>query len=121
MRLASNVRLWWKVDIAASRLPATVVGVSNDILIDGMLSGTGLRDAVNGGYLRADALGLSSSLASQVADWQRRYEGAHFDSFPGQLVASLDEGGLSLLPRIKNELPHKNVGYFSSAKMKRLA
>lgn len=92
-----------------------------DILIDGMLSGTGLRDAVAGGYLPSHTVGLSSSLASDVTDWQRRYEDAQFAGFPEGLVASLDEEGLALLTKMQIELPDKQVGYFSNGRMKRLA
>ena len=95
--------------------------MTTDILIDGMLSGTGLRDAVNGGYLPAEAVGLSSPLAADVADWQRRYEYAHFAGFPNDIVAKLDEEGLTLLSRVRVELPDKEVGYFSNGRMSRLA
>lgn len=95
--------------------------MTSDILIDGMLSGTGLRDAVNGGYLRSEAVGLSSPLASHVADWQRRYENAHFAGFPEDIVANLDEEGLLILSKVQVELPNKRVGYFSNGRMKQLA
>jgi len=86
-----------------------------------MLSGTGVRDAVQGGYLQPEAVGLSTSLAADVADWQRRYEDAHFAGFPEDAVASLDEEGLALRLRLQAELPKKGVGYFSNGRMTRLA
>ena len=92
-----------------------------DFLIDGMLSGTGLRDAINGGYLRPEELGLSSLLVTSIADWQRRYEDAHFAGFPESAVARLDGEGLALLSRVQAELPAKAVGYFSNGRMTRLA
>ncbi|GHC91845.1 hypothetical protein [Novosphingobium pokkalii] len=92
-----------------------------DILIDGMLSGTGLRDAVNGGYLRADFVGLPPLLAADIAEWQSKYESAHFAGFPESLVTRLDKEGLTILSRVQSELPDKVVGYFSNGKMKRLA
>ena len=95
--------------------------MTTDLLIDGMLSGTGVRDAVEGGYLQPEAIGLSTSLAVDVADWQRRYEDAHFAGFPGDLVASLDVEGLALRLRVQAELPDKSAGYFSNGRMIRLA
>lgn len=93
--------------------------MSTNILIDGMLSGTGLRDAINGGYLTSDAV-LSSSLSADLADWQRRYEDAHFAGFLEDHIASLDEEGLALHLRVQAELSGKSVGYFSNGRMSRL-
>ncbi len=95
--------------------------VTIDFLIDGMLSGTGVRDAVEGGYLQPEAIGLSTSLVADVADWQRRYEHAHFTGFPEDAVASLDVEGLALRSRVQAELSDKSVGYFSNGRMIRLA
>lgn len=92
-----------------------------DLLIDGMLSGTGIRDGVKGGYLQPGAIGLSTSLAKDVVDWQGRYEDAHFAGFPGSVIDKLDQEGLALLAQVKAEVPDKTVGYFSNGKMKRLA
>jgi len=95
--------------------------VTTDFLIDGMLSGTGVRDAVEGGYLQPEAIGLSTSLVADVVDWQRRYEDAHFAEFPEDTVASLDVEGLALRLRVQAELPDKSIGYFSNGRMIRLA
>ncbi|AHE55266.1 hypothetical protein [Sphingomonas sanxanigenens] len=92
-----------------------------DLLIDGMLSGTGVRDAVNGGYLQPAAIELSASLVSDLSDWQRKYEDAHFAGFPENAVTVLDEEGLTLLSRVQAERPDKSVGYFSNGRMTRLA
>lgn len=95
--------------------------MSTKLLLDGMLSGTGIRDAEKGGYLTPEAIGLSPSLTADVADWQRRYEDAHFAGFPASVIASLDEDGLALLLQVQAELPSKDVGYFSHGRMTRLA
>ena len=94
--------------------------MTTDFLIDGMLSGTGLRDAREGGYVEPMALGLSASLSSDVAAWQRRYEAAHFADFPEQVVGDLDKEGLVLASRAQTELRGKTIGYFSNGLMKRL-
>ena len=91
-----------------------------DLLIDGMLSGTGVRDAVAGGYVVPDALGLSALLAADIAAWQRKYEEAHFAGFPTNLVTALDEEGLVLASRAGRELSGKSIGYFSNGRMERL-
>ena len=95
--------------------------MNTDLLIDGMLSGTGVRDALYSGYLDPEAIGLSSRLASDIADWQRRYEVCHFAGFPESEVASLDEQGQAILARVRAELPGRRIGYFSNGRMTRLS
>ena len=95
--------------------------MATNFLIDGMLSGTGVRDAISGGYVEPEAIGLSASLAAELVAWQRRYEEAHFADFPEDVVAELDEEGLVLTSRADAELRGKSVGYFSHGSMKRLA
>jgi len=90
-------------------------------LIDGMLSGTGVRDAINGGYPAPRDIGLSKALTDEVTDWQRRYEEAHFDGFPEDLVAELDQQGLDLAAQAGIELPDIEIGYFSNWQLKRLS
>ncbi|WP_421694508.1 hypothetical protein [Aestuariivirga sp.] len=92
-----------------------------DLLIDGMLSGTGVRDADAGGYVALDDIGLSAQLVADIANWQRKYEHAHFTGFPANVVASLDEEGLVLASRVQGELIDKCIGYFSNGRMERLA
>ncbi len=90
-------------------------------LIDGMLSGTGVRDAINGGYPAPRDIGLSEALADEIADWQQRYEEAHFDGFPEGLVTELDQQGLALTLQAGSELPDIEIGYFSNGQLKRLS
>jgi len=44
-------------------------------IVDGMLSGTGIRDAVEGGYVQ---LRISPALSNKLAAWLLKYEEAHF-------------------------------------------
>lgn len=91
-----------------------------DFLIDGMLSGTGVRDVASGGYVPPDAIGLSAQLAADISAWQRRYEEAHFVGFPESDVAVLDGEGLALTSRVAGELGARSIGYFSNGRMERL-
>ncbi len=90
-------------------------------LIDGMLSGTGVRDAINGGYREPREIGLSEALAGEIANWQQRYEEAHFDGFPDNLVAELDRQGLAITMQARTELADIEIGYFSNGQLKRLS
>ena len=93
--------------------------MATDLVLDGMLSGTGVRDGVNGGYVELSPLGLSASLVSDISAWRQRYESCHFDGFP-ETVTELDMEGLALAARVDAELPWKSVGYYSNGLMKRL-
>ena len=90
------------------------------LIVDGMLSGTGIRDGVEGGYIRPTELGLSMDLAKNIADWVSAYENAHFAEFAdlGE-VAKLDAQGMALCKRLMGELPDSKIEYYSSAKLQK--
>lgn len=91
------------------------------LVIDGCLSGTGVRDAVEGGYLTASDIGISSDLSNGISTWQQRYEMAHFRACTDLAeVDKLDAEGLALRQKLSVELAQAKVQYFSSAKMRLL-
>lgn len=94
--------------------------VSASFLIDGMLSGTGIRDAINGGYVEPETLSLTAQLIAEISSWVTRYENAHYAGFPIETVSELDREGIKLTIRVSDELPNVVVGYFSNGLMKRL-
>ncbi len=86
-----------------------------------MLSGTGVRDAGNGGYLELNEIGISVTLQVRIKAWLAHYEDAHFHQFNDERrVAALDEEGVEIARMIKTELPSAKVAYFSHAHMKAL-
>jgi hypothetical protein len=93
--------------------------VSRYVLIDGMLSGTGIRDAIEGGYIEPSAMGLSPTLCSDLAEWLLRYEDAHYEGFKPEIVEQLDQAGLLLAGRVSAERTDIKVGYFSDGRMVR--
>lgn len=91
------------------------------LVIDGNLSGTGIRDAVEGGYLTASELGISEFLGDEISAWQQRYEVAHFGEYADVTeVDKLDAEGLALRQKLAVELAQAKVQYFSSGKMQLL-
>ncbi|MBO9714817.1 hypothetical protein [Sphingomonas sp.] len=86
------------------------------LVIDGMLSGTGIRDAANGGYLEPQDVGLSEALVRKIGAWQSAYEDAHFHQYEDEARnEALDREGLEIVRAVRAELPKAEVGYFSSA------
>lgn len=93
---------------------------STDLLVDGMLSGTGIRDAKNGGYIKLSELKISQSLLADLTTWQAGYEHIHVHGFPPERVEAADREGLAFAARLQEELPNLSVGYFSHGHTKRL-
>ena len=88
------------------------------LVLDGMVSGTGVRDAFEGGYLSLSSLGISANLQERISTWLSEYQALHFTSFSNaDEVARLDEEGVAMGRQILAELPGSKVEYFSAAKM----
>jgi hypothetical protein len=91
---------------------------SLSLIVDGMLSGTGIRDAAAGGYLEPDEIGVSDSLCEQISKWLERYEDAHFHQYENEMVnEALDNEGVEIARRLSGELRSASVRYFSNAKL----
>jgi hypothetical protein len=92
------------------------------LIVDGMLSGTGIRDAVAGGYIEPNEVGLSVHLANSITKWLLNYESAHYRQFMDKAEnEQLDHEGVSIARQIRKELPGTQVGYFSNADMRKVA
>jgi hypothetical protein len=90
------------------------------LTVDGMMSGTGIRDSIAGGYFRLSDLGLSPPLASRISEWVRAYAEAHLDGYRDrERVAILDEEGMKICAAIRDEVPASKVEYYSDALMRR--
>jgi hypothetical protein len=93
----------------------------NYLTVDGMLSGTGIRGSVAGGYLEPTQLDLSQSLASQITSWLAQYEDGHYAGFGDTVeVAKLDAEGIRIAQQIQRELPQTKVEYYSHAQTVKL-
>ena len=87
-----------------------------NLLIDGMLSGTGVRDVVNGGYIAPEELGLSTELQEFIAIWLEAYNREFFGQYKNKdRVTLLDEEGVKIARMLRAELDNAEVGYFSDA------
>lgn len=92
------------------------------LIVDGMLSGTGIRDSVAGGYVVPRELGISPKLIKQIEQWQKRYEQAHYAQFNDKDEnENLDRDGIAICKRLQGELPHSKIEYFSTAQMCKIA
>jgi hypothetical protein len=91
------------------------------LIIDGMLSGTGVRDGIAGGYLDLKNVGLSDDLTKRIASWLIAYESAHYSQFGDKAVNDrLDQEGIAIAMSVRKEQPGVRVEYFSNAQMRKL-
>lgn len=91
------------------------------LVVDGMHSGTGIRDAVSGGYLTVDELGLSKTLSDKIVLWLNEYEDEHYNSYSNtENINRLDSMGLSIAKELQLELPDSKVEYYSSALLSKI-
>ena len=88
------------------------------LVVDASLSGTGIRDKYEGGYLTSKELKLSSDITNRLNDWLLKYESEHYKGFPnGDIVNKLDQEGKEIALIIKTELSKVKLEYFSDARM----
>jgi len=91
------------------------------LIVDGMLSGTGIRDAAHGGYIKHEDLQISKELSDRIKRWLLRYADAHYKQFKDKdIVADLDAEGLAIKRHLGSELLHSKIAYFSDAKMREI-
>lgn len=88
------------------------------LVIDASLSGTGIRDKYQGGYLTPEELGLRSTTIQSLNTWLAKYENEHFNGFTdNNIIDDLDREGKEIALIIKRELSIVKVEYFSDARM----
>lgn len=88
------------------------------LIVDGYLGGTGIRDKYEGGYLEPKDLKLSNDIVNQIIIWLSKYEDAHHNGFNNLNVGNeLDLEGNEIAVKIKKELVHIKIEYFSAMLM----
>ena len=88
------------------------------LVIDAALSGTGIRDKYQGGYIDPEDLNLSLAIKQKLKEWLSKYENEHFNGFTDEgIIKELDQEGIEIALIIKNELSEVKLEYFSDALM----
>jgi hypothetical protein len=87
-----------------------------NIIIDGMLSGTGIRDADGGGFLNLTELGLDVSTTQEIQQWVEKYANANYSNYSNKTeCAQLDLEGVTLAKKIQKHFGGVKVKYYYSA------
>lgn len=91
------------------------------LVIDGELSGSGIRDKYES-YLEPSDLNLSADLCARIAKWLDNYWNERYKRYANKdLVASLDNEGIAITKAvIKESPPDYKIEYFSDALMEYL-
>jgi len=88
------------------------------LVIDAALSGTGIRDKYEGGYIEPEDLGLSLATKQRLNEWLLKYENEHYNGFTDDnIINELDQEGKEIALMIKKELSKVKIEYFSDARM----
>ena len=88
------------------------------LVIDASLSGTGIRDKYEGGYITPEDLGLSCEIIDKICQWLVKYEKEHYYGFNNEsIIIELDREGKEIALMIKSELTDVKLEYFSDARM----
>lgn len=92
-----------------------------EIIIDGMLHGTGIRDKLEGGYLAPLDIGLPEAITLKINHWLLEYEEEHYNGFSNKRnTERLDYKGIEIARKIRDELSELRVFYYSNAELKEL-
>jgi hypothetical protein len=88
------------------------------LIIDAELSGTGIRNYYQGGYIIPEDLDLSVDTRDRLKEWLLKYENEHYNGFKDEtLIDELDQEGKEIARVIKCEIADVKIQYFSSARM----
>ena len=86
------------------------------LIIDAELNGTGIRDYYEGGYINPIDLHLSLKIIQQLSDWLSKYENEHYYGYKNNdIINKLDNEGIEIALKIKNELSDVKIAYYSDA------
>ncbi|PSL17645.1 hypothetical protein [Dyadobacter jiangsuensis] len=90
------------------------------LIIDASLTGTGIRDQYNGGFIEVTDLQLSTNLINLIKSWLARYGVEHYNGFiDDSIIDNLDSEGKAIAKKVKDELVDAKVEYFSDARLTR--
>lgn len=106
--------------------------LSKSVIVDGQMSGTGLRRILDDGhmmeYVRHSELSLSNDLSNLLSQWVEEYEEVYsymarysvYSNMYVSLVDTLDKKGIEIAKKVQAQSPLLRVFYYSSGHTKYL-
>lgn len=90
-----------------------------ELIVDGKMSGTGVRSPEGDYFLNHDDIPISRELSNRIEVWLMAHQVQHFKQFRDEPMNDvLDREGLQIAYALKAEHPHSNVRYFSDITLK---
>jgi hypothetical protein len=81
-----------------------------------MLNGTGIRNAVEGGYIPAADLGIKGTVIDWIETWLQQYAEEHYNGYSDKVkIDVLDTEGKKIAETLQKLLPCDQIMYFSDA------
>lgn len=88
------------------------------LVVDGSLSGSGIRDQYEGGYLDPEELSLSTEVIERLNKWLSKYANEKYNGYSNEsFIDELDREGKEIAASIKHELNDVKLQYFSDARL----
>lgn len=88
------------------------------LTVDGMVSGTGIRDDRK--YIDPDSLRLSSELVKRLKVWHESYQTEFYKGYENEsLTRSLDKEGIEISKAVIKEYGECKVEYLSDSTLKK--
>lgn len=89
------------------------------LIVDGEMSGTGVRDCASGRYIDLMELNIPNVLVKRIKSWINAYWEEQYINFPDiAKINWLDQDGIDISRMLRNVLQDVDVKYFSSAETK---
>jgi hypothetical protein len=89
------------------------------LIVDGMISGTGIRGEYEGEYIDPKLLKISLELIGKLNNWHERYKQEFYNNYADETkVQQLDKEGVEISRDVSNEIENCKVSYFSDADLR---
>lgn len=91
------------------------------LVVNGLMSGTGIKDPHSEIDPSPQELGLSSHVISLIEQWLKRYADAMMDGYKNKKENErLDQEGIEIARAVRSELLETKVEYYSDVLSKRI-
>ena len=89
------------------------------LVVDGMVSGTGIRIQYENNYIEPEILKISNNLVEKLNSWHEKYKREFYKGYAdASEIHQLDKEGAEIAKRISAEIENCKVSYFSDANLK---
>lgn len=86
------------------------------LVVDGMISGTGISVQYENEYIEPESLKISADLIEKLNHWHEKYKQEFYNNYADTMkIQQLDKEGVEIASAISDEIADCKVSYFSDA------